>query len=293
MAPGKLRGRGTASGVFLLLKFIMLASMFSPAANAQETGSSQPNTDAGNFTLSPYKPVYALPYAYDRTLRRSNHQLQNGEMKFQFSFKLPIWRIPRTSATLEFGYAQVSFWQAYDFGTSAPFRETNYAPELMVSFANVGTFRGVTNSRTTIGYVHQSNGQSVPLSRSWNRLYADIVLERGNFSLSIKPWYRFHEAAKTDPLDSRGDDNPDIIRYMGYGELTGTYRHKRYAFAVMVRNNLRSGQNHGAVQVDVTGPIHDKLKWYVQYFNGYGESLIDYNRYSNRIGIGVMLAEWR
>jgi phospholipase A1 len=63
---------------------------------------------------------------------------------------------------------------------------------------------------------------------------------------------------------------------------------------MMLRNNLRS-DNLGAVQLDWSFPlpwIGDKLSVYVQYFNGYGESLLDYNKSVNRISAGFMLVDW-
>ena len=141
--------------------------------------------------------------------------------------------------------------------------------------------------RLNIGFNHQSNGRSVPLSRSWNRIVANVGLERDNFNLLLKTWYRL-------PEEDLNDDNPDITKYMGYGELWGTLYWKKQRFAVMLRNNLRS-ENLGAVQLDWSFPlpwIGDKLSIYVQYFNGYGESLLDYNTSVNRISAGMMLVDW-
>jgi phospholipase A1 len=59
-----------------------------------------------------------------------------------------------------------------------------------------------------------------------------------------------------------------------------------------VRNNLNFDDNKGAFELDWTFPMPGKLKGFVQYFNGYGESLIDYNQYQERIGIGIKIADW-
>jgi phospholipase A1 len=70
---------------------------------------------------------------------------------------------------------------------------------------------------------------------------------------------------------------------------------KKQRFAVMLRNNLRS-DNLGAVQLDWSFPlplIGDKLSGYIQYFNGYGEGLLDYNKSVNRISAGFMLTDWK
>ena len=137
-----------------------------------------------------------------------------------------------------------------------------------------------------IGIVHQSNGQSVNLSRSWNRIYAEFIFHRGNFAFGIKPWIRINE-------DSEDDDNPDITDYMGHGELTFAYKYNDHTFTLTSRNNLESGFSHGAIELGWSFPLFDYpyLKGYVQYFSGYGESLIDYNNYVNRIGIGILLTD--
>ncbi len=250
------------------------------------------------FVILPHKPNYLLPYSYNSTPNAepfsiSRKDIDQSEVKFQFSFKLPLVRdIFHNNGELFFAYTNLSFWQAYNQDVSSPFRETNHEPELFLAVDNDWRLFGLTNTHNALGIVHQSNGQSGSLSRSWNRVYALLTLSRGDFTLALKPWWRIPESDKETPDDPKGDDNPDIHRYLGYGELYLFYKAGRQTFGVMVRNNLRDDENRGAVQLDWSFPISDKFKGYVQYFNGYGESLIDYNASSNRIGVGVVLTDW-
>ena len=66
----------------------------------------------------------------------------------------------------------------------------------------------------------------------------------------------------------------------------------QHQFEITIRNNLEKDTNRGAVQLGYSFPFNDRVKGYVQYFNGYGESLIDYNRFQERISIGFKLSDW-
>ena len=117
--------------------------------------------------------------------------------------------------------------------------------------------------------------------------------ERDNFVLTFMPWYRIPEDEKSSPDDPSGDDNPDIEDYMGHFELRGTYQVEHgQTISVMVRNNL-SEDNKGAIEAAYSFPIGGtKLKGYVKYFNGYGESLIDYNHRIQSLGVGFLISDW-
>ena len=244
------------------------------------------------FLLKAYKPNYLLPLSYNLDPNQTYEKLDRVEMKFQFSLKVSLWDSPfDTNSVVYFGYTQQSFWQAYNAKYSSPFRETNYEPEFFWMLRTDNKIFGMELKRVLLGVVHQSNGRAVPLSRSWNRAYLNFVLGRGSFYLSLKPWVRFSEDNKTDPLAAEGDDNPDILEYMGRGELKAFYRYRKNEFSLMLRNNFAS-PNYGAVQLDWAYPLGDEVKWYLQYFNGYGESLIDYNHRISRLGIGFLFSNW-
>jgi phospholipase A1 len=100
----------------------------------------------------------------------------------------------------------------------------------------------------------------------------------------VKPWWRLQE-------NKKDDDNPDIEDYMGYFEFQGIYNRNRNNFGLFFRNTLKEDYR-GAVQLDWGFPVYENLRGYVQYFYGYGESLIDYNNKVNKLGIGIKLTDW-
>ena len=168
---------------------------------------------------------------------------------------------------------------------SSPFRNTDYEPELFLTQPVKADLPGGGGLRMLgIGAAHQSNGQSDPLSRSWNRIYVMAGMEWGKLTVVPRLWWRI-------PEKSSDDDNSDINRYMGYGDLHLYYRfNDRQSLGALARYNPASGK--GGLQLNYTFPIAGRLKGYVQAFHGYGESLLDYNHKHNSIGLGVLLNDW-
>lgn len=244
------------------------------------------------YALTAYKQNYILPVTYDSEPNQQHELLDPVEIKFQISLKINLFEdMFNTHSELAVAYTQQNFWQAYNNEISSPFRETNYEPEIFWGLHTNNKVLGMNLRYLMFGFVHQSNGRSQLLSRSWNRLYLNFIFQKDNFYLSLKPWYRIPETQKSNPGDAAGDDNPDISDYMGSGEIKAFYRHNKHEVSLLLRNNL-SSDNKGAIQLDWAYPAGRKLKWYIQYFNGYGESLIDYNHYVNKIGVGILLTNW-
>jgi phospholipase A1 len=183
------------------------------------------------------------------------------------------------------GYTQRSFWQLYDFADSSPFRETDFEPELLLNFRTDYRLLGLRGRFINVGFNHQSNGRSEPLSRSWNRVVANFGFERDSLVFLLNVWYRI-------PEDEADDDNPNIEDYLGYGQLNAFYLWHGHRFGLLFRNNLRFDDNRSGLQLSWSFPLLARVSGYVQYFHGYGESLLDYNASANRIGIGFLLKEW-
>lgn len=218
--------------------------------------------------------------------------LQNKDVQFQISLKtqllsdLPFVReLPWVDTSrLWAAYTQRSYWQVFDGGKSEPFRETNFAPELILSL-------GLSDDRprwlprmVNLGALHESNGREEPYSRSWNRIYLEAGWQLGDqYTVIAKPWW----APSSDM-----DDNPDISRYLGYGDLTlrwDSVAHDKWA-ELLLRNNFRS-DNKGYARVNFNYAISKHLSWYLMLSSGYGESLLDYNHHQNTIGLGFAVGD--
>lgn len=260
-----------------------------------------PGTRHGTFTFRPHRQNYVLAYTHTNAVNTAPYQpsldalaaagvipstsvpLDANEAKFQLSFKVKAWEdIVPGRLDLWFGYTQQSFWQVYNGNISSPFRESNYEPEAMLALRTDTELFGWRWRYLTLGLLHQSNGRPAPLSRSWNRIYAEFGLERGPFAVSVRPWYRINESTEKD-------DNPDIVNYLGHGDVTATYKAGGHQFGLLARYNASSG--NGGAQLDWSFPLYGALRGYAQVFSGYGYNLLDYNHKQTVVGIGVLLTD--
>lgn len=250
----------------------------------------------GTFRFQSHKPVYFLPLRYsdnpdERPFRElisngsgTEEEIDPVEAKFQISFKLKLIEgLLSERADLWLGYTQQSHWQVYNESVSRPFRETDYEPELMLVIRTDYDLFGLQGRFVNLGFVHQSNGRSEPLSRSWNRVYLQAGLEAGAFGFYLRPWYRIQE-------NEADDDNPDINDFYGYGDLVLQYHIRDHTIEALVRGNLNEG--HGALELYWTFPLYGRLRGYLQGFTGYGESLVDYNHEQTTIGFGISFSDW-
>lgn len=243
------------------------------------------------LTLTARKPNYFMvtsmstPNQAPYEFIGSPDRLDSEEIKFQLAFQTKMADdLFQGNGDLWFGYTQVAYWQLFNSAISAPFRETNYEPEVYASFLTDVDLVGLKLRAVSAGVVHQSNGRSEPLSRSWNRVFAEFQLVRGDLALSFRPWVRIGE-------DPNKDDNPDIENYLGRYELRAYYYWRGQVLSGMVRN-LFDREHRLNAELAWSFPIARRLRGLVQWYNGYGESLIDYNYNMHRIGIGVLLTDW-
>lgn len=284
----------------LLLIFIITFKQQSFAENTTDTTDKkstkfekeikidQKLSDGLLYLVETYKPNYILPFYYTFSPYDSIYQgqtpnnegIDSAEVKFQISFAVTV--IPNLFSTpnldLRIAYSQLSYWQLYN--KSAFFRESNYEPAIFLRYIKNPNWEFET------GIFHQSNGRGGPTERTWNRLYAQIGYNTENFLIYVKPWLSVLKG------DTYNENNSNITDYLGNGEVTMSYLWGEQDFSVMFRNHLESGFKRGAVELSYSIPIYGHIRAYAQAFMGYGQSLIEYDHYTNAVGIGVSLNDW-
>lgn len=264
--------------LFLVMGLCVSISVFAEADTLLPPEASKPVHSRVGMEkgLSRHKDMFILFGSYAR-----DYKGKQSEVVFQISAKQSLY-----FPGLYFAYSQKSFWQAFDADNSSPFRETNYNPEIFyrIKPGRIDVFP--ENMGLDLGGEHESNGQRAPDSRSWNRLYAAPYVQYKNTLLYTKLWYRIPEDRKPYEEAPEGDDNPDIHRYLGYGEIH-LYQNlgDLHTFHAMARATTHS---RGALALNYSLYIPKmKCSLITYFFTGYGESLIDYNNSITRIGVGM------
>lgn len=245
-----------------------------------ETNKYIKQSITSDFEIYPYKKNYLLPVTYDF---HNSQDRENVETAFQISIEKPIsYNFFGQNEFISATYTQKSFWQTFE--DSYPFRETNYEPEIFILFPyeDNAIFKSYK-----FGFNHTSNGKDKELSRSWNRLYLEGNFQLSELFLVPRIWYKIPEEKP---------DNPNIEDYYGYGDLTFVYAYKKHQFELALRNNLEfNDKNKGSAEFNWTFPL-PKLFYSTntyglfQIFSGYGNSLIDYDREVNKVGLGIALS---
>jgi phospholipase A1 len=250
---------------------------------------------ANPFSISQHRRNYILPITYISNPNPvavddlNNGNVDNIEAKYQISVNLPLYIDKDDTSGLYLGFTAKSYWQVYNNDVSKPFRATDYEPEVYYAWDNELTILGFKFNQLQLGLNHQSNGRSNELSRSWNRLFASALFSDDESFYYVKTWYRIPENEKETANSAAGDDNPDITRFLGHVELGYGTNFGDFNIVGLLRNNLRTSENKGSIELNISYPLTDKYDVLFQYFNGYGDSLIDYNRHQQRVGLGLQL----
>lgn len=268
----------------------------------------EPGSDCGTFSLRGYRPlsvsvvqgsrVNGQPFSPSRGAALAQNY-QRHEMRIQVSARTKVAQGlltgPRSSGkdSLWFGYTQQSYWQLFNGGISRPFRSTDHEPEVFYVYPTDAPLPWGGRWRYSgVGLVHQSNGESNPLSRSWNRWYVMTGAEwRSGWQLHLKAWKRVAENAEND-------DNPGIQDFVGRGEARLLWNvNDQHILGLTVRGTPGRGRGSGRLEWLRTlgegwNGGKSNLRLHVQLFSGYGDSLLDYNYKRTALSVGLSLLDF-
>ena len=262
-----------------------------------------PEDKRGTFNFTGYRANYVLPVHYTSSINRAPQSPTQAvvslpdyrriEAKFQLSLRTKVAQdLLIDDADVWFAFTQQAMWQIWNGVDSKPFRNTDYEPEAIYMVPVPKQLRPLPGDvqwrYLQFGLAHQSNGQSDPLSRSWNRVYLGTGLERGNWGLTLKYNHRLEE-------DATSDNNPDLLHYRGRGEANLLWTGGAHTASLLWRSSFNT-THRGSLQFEWTYPVFrdqpNGLRWFVQGFTGYGETLTDYNFRQTSVGAGVSFLQF-
>jgi outer membrane phospholipase A len=242
------------------------------------------DNDGGNrflANLSAYEPIYAV-YGPGT----------DSDARLQISFKYQLLgRAGDIGAGspwangIHFAFTERLYWNLG--AESSPFRNVDYLPELFY-LVPARPLAGNVAIGGQAGFRHESNGRAGSVSRSFNTIYVQPVatVPLGAWKLALGPRLWAYVGSR--------EDNPDIRRYRGNAGLFAEIGQDE-GWRLSVTTRLNPGSGKGAVDALVSYPL-DRLVWrelklyaFGQAFAGYGENLLDYDRRTTRLRLGVGL----
>lgn len=250
--------------------------------NTASVASGLSRTFTGRFM--PNQPIYFL---------YGGNADQAVKFQFSFDYRLATYRWGKPGeervSSLRIGYTQRSLWDIYS--SSSPFYDTSYMPEL--AFHTDSSLPPKNSWFTWMGsrlsFQHESNGKDGTDSRSLNTVYI-----RPRFVLGdLDHWFAVMVPEIWTYIGGV-DDNPRLKDYRGYGKLHFVLG-RNTGPTLRVAAWTGKDWDHGSYLLDLAWPLKTatfslQTYLYVQYFNGYGESLRSYNEKGEalRFGIGLV-----
>jgi Outer membrane phospholipase A len=210
----------------------------------------------------------------------TNTKINNhtSDAKFQFSIRQRLTKSVLPLKTfLMLIYTQKSFWNVYE--NSAPFADNNYNPGLLLvkPIIQNNELKGIG----TFSIEHESNGRDSIYSRSWNYIVlSGVYFFNAKISLQTKFWYGL-----------LASENSDLYSYKGYGFIAINYRteNDKFWLSAIINPNATFSNINTQVELNFKPNYNANQYFFLQWYNGYAESLLDYKEYSSMIRIGICI----
>lgn len=204
----------------------------------------------------------------------------NTNVKFQISIAQKL-----TKSTLPWGtylylyYSQKVFWNVLQ--NSMPMTDLNFNPG--IGLTKPVFVKGRFVGKLSLTLEHESNGRDSIWSRSWNKIsLGGSVMVDPNFVVFAKFWIPIID----------GKENPDILRYCGIFQTGWTFQTQNRKLQCSVNLVKRWGNffdYNTTIEVAYRFSTKSNQYLFAQYYNGYGEGLLDYKKYHSQLRVGIVI----
>lgn len=203
----------------------------------------------------------------------------NSDVKFQLSIAQRLTKSKLPFDTYLFiQYTQKAFWNVFE--KSLPMRDLNFNPGI-----GLGHLIVHHNKFIGKGYLmleHESNGRDSTASRSWNRVtLAVAVLLTKNWEAQFKTWIPIVD----------GKYNKDLLKYNGIFQVAGNFRtdNRRFNCGVILTKRKTWWSFNTQIELSYKFNNNENQYFFLQYYNGYGENLLEYNKFKSMLRIGFVI----
>ena len=271
-----------AKRLIILVLTILAIAQLSEAQIYYDSNHARFNSDSirREFDNGPYFTLFKDNYFTAGIPIGQKISSTNSDVKFQVSISQRL-----TKSTLPFNtylflaYSQKCFWNV--FQESLPMRDLNFNPGIGLSKLLI--VKGKLIGKRTLMIEHESNGRDGDDSRSWNRIsYGGNVFLTPNLMIHAKAWIPIVD----------GENNKDLLDYAGLFQsgMQVTSNDKRWGFAITMvkRKGWRLSYNT-IIEANYRLFKNENQYFFLQYYNGYAEGLLDYNKFHSRLRAGLVI----
>ena len=272
----------TFAPMLLVLAMLLPASLVSNAQIRDDLGKPL-NTDSlrREFDKAPWFGLYKDNYFVFGPSVGSKPTKENTNVKFQISISQRL-----TRSTLPFGtylylfYTQKCIWNVLE--ESLPMIDLNFNPGIGLAkpiIRSDGRFLGMAQ----LVIEHESNGRDSIASRSWNRISLGA-------SILVTPSITVHGKVWIPIVD--GENNKDLLRYAGICQAGVAYNSPNHRFGAsvhLVKRKTWKPDFNTVIELNYRIFRNSNQYFFLQYYNGYGEYLLDYNKFSSHLRLGLVI----
>lgn len=230
------------------------------------------------FDKLPSFGIYKNNYVVTGTTIGHTPNENNSDAKFQISV---IQRLTNSILPLKtylfLTYTQLAFWDIYK--ESFPFADINFNPTVGIGKALVynNRFLGTISMQLE----HESNGKAGDDSRSWNKFsFSGVILLNRHWSTQTKIWIPIVD----------GGNNKDIVSYKGFSHWAVDYRNKKWNVGILMTKRAGNFFDYN-VSLNASYKLfkNENQHLFVEYYNGYGENMLFYKQFRQRLRIGFVI----